>query len=343
MTRRLLSIVLILVFAIAAMPSLGVSQDADQPRRIPIPKKPKTAVPDSAANLPDDSLRTQSDSAGPAPAAEAKAPVETRIWYDESTEAFNVAKREKKQILIVFETKWCTWCQAMNESTWTDDGLVRMATSIIFTRIDGDLDTAMVEKYRVNRFPSVVLATDQGVEVDRFVGYFGPLEMQEELTRALEGTGTMWELDRKLTESKNDPKIMLQIAHEFIERNEPDRANEFLERVKSVDPNGDLGTFDDALFVGAMLERNDRNWYKALESLKQLVKKYPESEWREDAELYIPWLLAQAGDDEEALKKYNEFLDRYGSSSETQWVKRQIAKLEPEPIPTEVPQKPEGQ
>lgn len=349
MTRKTLSVILVLIaLALAAVPALSFAQDADQPRRIPIPKKPKTSVPDSVAadsvaKAPDGAAAQQPDSAVPVPAEEAKAPVEARIWYDDYTEAFNVAMREKKQILVVCETEWCKWCQAMNESTWTDDGLLKMATSLVFTRIDGDLDTAMIEKYRVNRFPTVVLATDQGIEVDRFVGYFGPRELQEELTRALEGTGTMWELERKLTEMKNDPKIMVRIAREFIERNEPERANEFLERVKMADQEGEMGTSDDALFVGAMIERNDHNWYKALESLKQLVKKYPESEWREDAELYIPWLLAQAGDDEEAVKKYNEFLDKYGSSSETQWVKLQIAKLEEPAVPTEVPTKPEGQ
>lgn len=344
MIRKTLPAILVLfALALAAAPAVSFAQDADQPRRIPVAKKPKPAVPDSVAKARDDEATAKSASAAPAPAVEAKAPAEHRIWYDNYNEAFNAAMKDKRQLLIICETEWCKWCQAMNESTWTDDGLMGVAKNLILTRIDGDLDTAMIEKYRINRFPTVVLTSDQGVEVDRFVGYFGPREMQEELTRALEGTGTMWELDRKLTEMKNDPKIMVRIAHEFIERNEPDRAHEYLERVKMTDQEGNLGAADDALFVGAMLERNDRNWYKALESLKQLVKKYPESEWREDAELYIPWLLAQAGDGEEALKKYNEFLDKYGSSSETQWVKRQIAKLEPGEIPTEVPTKPEGQ
>lgn len=342
MTRRLLTLILALAFVLAAMPVIGIAQVDDQPRRIPIPKKPKAEVADSAAKAAD-SVASKSDSATPTPAAEAVAPEEDRIWYDTYSEAVDAARRDKRQLLLIFQTEWCKWCQAMNDSTWTDEGVLGMSKSLAFVRLDGDLDTVLVNQFRVNRFPTAILASDQGVEADRFVGYFGPRDMQEELTRALEGTGTMWELERKLTEMKNDPKIMIRIAQEFIERNEPQRANEFLERVKLSDQNGDLGVLDDALYVGAMIERNDHKWYKAIENLKQLLKKFPESEWREDAELYIPWLLAQAGDDEEALKKYNEFLDKYGSSSETQWVKRQIAKLEPEPIPTEVPTKPEGQ
>lgn len=342
MTRRLLSMTLVLVFAVAAMPTVAFAQSDDQPRRIPIPKKPKAEVPDTVAKAAD-TIVTKSDSAASTAASEAKAPEEDRIWYDTYAEAVDAARRNKRQLLLIFQTEWCKWCQAMNDSTWTDEGILGMGKSLAFLRLDGDLDTVLVNQFRVNRFPTAILASDQGVEADRFVGYFGPRDMQEEFTRALEGTGTMWELERKLTEMKNDPKIMIRIAQEFIERNEPGRANEYLERVKMTDQNGDMGVLDDALYVGAMIERNDHKWYKAIENLKQLVKKFPESEWREDAELYIPWLLAQAGDDEEALKKYNEFLDKYGSSSETQWVKRQIAKLEEPAVPTEVPPKPEGQ
>jgi thioredoxin-like negative regulator of GroEL len=326
-----------------ALPLAALAQDKDQPRRIPTPKKPKPEVPDSVAKAAEGAAAPREDSVAPAPAAEVEPPEEEPIWYDKYADAVEAARRNKRQLLLVFQTEWCKWCQMMNEKTWQDETVLSMAKSLVFTRVDGDLDTTLVTQFRVNRFPTAILASDQGVEADRFVGYFEPREMQEELTRALEGTGTMWELERKLTEMKNDPKIMIRIAQEFIERNEPERANEYLERVKMSDQNGALGTLDDALYVGAMIERNDRNWYKAIENLKQLLKKFPDSEWREDAELYIPWLLAQAGDDEEALKKYNEFLDKYGSSSETQWVKRQIAKLEPEQIPTEVPIKPEGQ
>jgi len=268
-----------------------------------------------------------------------------RTWYDSFTEATNVARQTKRQMLLVYQTEWCRWCQTMNDSTWADTDILNMANSLIFTRIDGDLDTATVSKYHVTRFPTTILTSDQGIEVDRFVGYFGPRDLQEEITRALEGDGTLWELERRLSETKNDPKIMLAVARKYLERGEPLRAIEFLERAGMADQSGDAGVADDVLFAKAQIKRDERNWYKAIEDLKQLVKKYPESEWREDAELYIPWLYAQAGDDKEALKRYNEFLGNYGSSTETQWVKRQLAKLEPamEKVPAQAPPEPEGQ
>ena len=266
------------------------------------------------------------------------------VWYDSWLEASNVARESKQQMLVAIQAEWCNWCRMMNDSTWTSPEFLQQAKNIVLVRIDGDLDTTTVAKFHVSRVPTTILVTDQGAEVDRFVGYFNARDFQEEFTRALEGTGTMWELERKQTETRGDPKVAFAIARELIERGEMPRAQEFLTRVKAADASGSLGIGDDALFVEAQIERDDKNWYKALEDLKKLIKDFPKSEWREDAELYIPWLYAKTGDKKEALKKYNEFLDNYGSSTETQWVKRQIAKLEtPKDVPAENPSPTEGQ
>ena len=266
-----------------------------------------------------------------------------RTWYDNYAAAAQVAIRDKRQMLLVFQAEWCKWCKAMDDTTWVDPSVLNFAKSLIFARVDADLDTATVGRFHVRRFPTVILTSDQGIEVDRFIGYFPPEELREELTRAMEGESTVWEYDRILKE-RNDGQVMIRMAREYIDRGEPTRAMEFITRAKSGDMQGDMGVLDDAMFVEALIEREDRHWYKSLEILKKLVKDHPKSEWREDADLYIPWLLAQAGDEAEAIRKYNEFLETYGSSTETQWVKRQIAKLEAEEeTPTAAPSNPEGQ
>lgn len=233
----------------------------------------------------------------------------------------------------------------MDDSTWSDPSILALAKNTVFTRLDGDIDTSVVARYNVRRFPTLIVVSSQGVESDRLVGYYGPRELHEEMTRILEGGGTIPDLERRLSESRNDPKIMIALARKYLARGEPSRAQEYIDRIKTTDRDGSMGVADDALFVAAMLEREDRSWYKAIEHLRKLVKDFPESEWREDAELYLPWLYAQAGDDKESLKRYNEFLSKFGSSSETQWVKRQMAKLEERKSDSgdEVPSQSEGQ
>lgn len=290
-------------------------------------QKPKRAVADSSEkSIPD----TTTDS--------------VRTWYYSYAEAAQAASKDKRQLLLVFETEWCQWCKAMNDTTWVDPSVLSFAKTLVFTKIDADIDTVTAARYHVQRFPTAILTSDQGIEADRFVGYFRPDKFREELTRAMEGEGTIWELERILKE-RNDARIMIRMAREYLERGEPDRSLEFLTRAKSTDVDGDLGVIDDAMFVEAMVERQDKNWYKSLELLRKLVKNYPESEWREDSELYIPWLLARAGDEKAAIREYNEFLEIYSGSAETEWVKHQLEKLEADTmaVPTSEPSTPEGQ
>jgi thioredoxin-like negative regulator of GroEL len=292
---------------------------------------------DDTPVTPDTTAASVSDS------ATAPTPEPERTWHESFSSASQIAVRDKKQMLLVFETEWCQWCKAMNDTTWVDPQVLSFAKGIIFVRIDADLDSTTVQRFHVGRFPTAILTTDQALEVDRFVGYFPPGKFREELTRAMEGESTVWEYERILKE-RNDGHVMVRMAREYIERGEPGKSLELLLRAKSADFDGNLGVLDDAMFVEAMIERDDRNWYKSLTILKKLVKDHPKSEWREDSELYIPWLLAQAGDEEEAIRKYNEFLNTYGGSTETQWVKRQIAKLEAEEEAAKgEPLNPEGQ
>ncbi len=324
--RRLI-VISVLVASMCSLAAELHSQSDDQPRRIPRPSR--TAAADTLRqSVPDDtSSSSKSEAVTLAPAASAKSDT-LIIWHQPYISASSRARNERKQLLIVVEAEWSPWSKAMSESTWTDQRILAFAKTVIFTRVDADIDTAVISQYRVNRIPTAILATDQGAEIDRFVGYMPPDEMLEELRRGMEGDGTMWDLDRKLNESRNDAKVMVRIAHEFRERGELERAREYLDKARNADPDGAQGMADDVLFLTAQLERDKGNWYKALEPLKQLVKKFPESEWREDAEIYIGWLYEQAGDEKEAIKKYNEFLKEFASSTETQWVKRQVAELE---------------
>ncbi|HWO56946.1 MAG TPA: thioredoxin family protein [bacterium] len=267
----------------------------------------------------------QDDTAATPPAAGDSAPAP--VWQESFDRAVGIATGERRQMLLVFQTEWCPWSRAMNESTWTDTQILERAKTLVFVRIDGDLDTATVSRFRVSRFPTTILATDKAVEVDRFVGYFGPRELDKELTRALEGTGTVWELERLTSETKNDPKVLLALGKKYIERNEFDRAAEYLSRAKLLDQDGGLGVVDDILFTEARIERERKNWYKAIEIFKKLIKDHPESEWREDSELYTAWLYAQASDRKEATKRFTQFLKERSGSSETQWVQRQLNRL----------------
>jgi len=265
--------------------------------------------------------------------AGAQVPVDTSAatsidWAGSYDQAKRLADTTKRQILLDLYTDWCRWCRVMDESTFTDPGVIALQKRLVFVRIDAEADTAMARRYAVWGYPTVVLTNTEGLEVDRVVGYLPPPRFQKTIVDYLEGRGVLWDLERRAREKPSDMALVFAMGESNMRRGEFDKARTQFEQVVARDAKNESGRVDDAAFALAMMQRRQESWYKAIEGFKQVVKKYPKSEWCEDAAIYIPWLYAQAGDTTDALKFYNGFLKDFKNSTEVDWVQERIRELE---------------
>lgn len=251
-------------------------------------------------------------------------------WMTDYSEAVDKAGRLDRHIITEFYTDWCKWCKKMDDSTFTDSAVIAMGKKFLFLRVNAEVDTSLANRFHVSGYPTVILLEKGGSEVDRVLGYKPPPEFAETMEGYLEGKGTYWSLEKDNREKPNDPEVMFLMGKKKAERGNPEEARAQFERVVSLDKKNSSGYADDAQFQLGLMQRRDHSWYKAIEAFRSVIKNYPESELTEDAQLYIGWLYAKAGDTKEALKSYKEFLKQFSKSSETDWVKTQIQKLEDE-------------
>jgi thiol-disulfide isomerase/thioredoxin len=105
----------------------------------------------------------------------AKVPFE---WNHALAPALAKAKTEKKLVFIDFETTWCGPCKSMDEWIWTDaDVATAMSGKYIGVKLDGDVEKAIVAKYKVAGYPTMLVVDGAGNEVWRAVGYQSSKEM----------------------------------------------------------------------------------------------------------------------------------------------------------------------
>jgi thiol-disulfide isomerase/thioredoxin len=105
----------------------------------------------------------------------AKVPFE---WSHALVPALAKAKAEKKLVFIDFETTWCGPCKSMDEWIWTDaEVAAAMAGKYIGVKLDGDIEKAIVKKYTVAGYPTMLVIDAAGKEVWRAVGYQSSKEM----------------------------------------------------------------------------------------------------------------------------------------------------------------------
>lgn len=249
-------------------------------------------------------------------------------WMTDYDAAVAQAGTTDRHIIAEFSTDWCKWCKKMEDSTFSDPQVIALGKQFLFLRINAEVDTALANRFHVSGYPTVILLEKAGNEVDRILGFEPPAEFAETIKGFYEGKGTFWVLEKDNREKPNDPKTLYLMGKKQAERGDIENARLQFGRVIQLDKKNSSGYADDAQFQLAILQRKEQNWYKAVEAFRTVVNDYPESELTEDAQIYIGWLYAKAGDSQEAIKSYKKFLKDFSKSSETNWVKQQIQQLE---------------
>jgi tetratricopeptide (TPR) repeat protein len=249
-------------------------------------------------------------------------------WKTSLDSAIKVAADSSWPVLADFYTDWCKWCKIQDESTFTDSRVIAMTRTFIFARLNAEVDTAKAREFGVNGYPTVILLDKTGREVDRLLGYNRPAEFVKTVENYLRGVGTKAAIEAEVRQKPQDLKLKYALAEKHVGRGEFDQARSLFQQILNTDPKNGSGVTDKAVFEMAVLHRKEKNWYKAIEGFRRFIKAYPKSDLREDAETYIPWLHAKAGDTKEALKYYRAFLKSFSGSSQADWVKEQIKLLE---------------
>lgn len=100
-------------------------------------------------------------------------------WVSNLDAALVTAKKQKKDVLVEFTgSDWCPPCIAMRKKVFSQKAFVETASKN-YVLVEIDLPKAnkelaaknepLVEKYKIDGFPTVVLLTSEGKEFSRFV------------------------------------------------------------------------------------------------------------------------------------------------------------------------------
>ncbi len=91
-------------------------------------------------------------------------------WF-EYDEGMNRAQLENKMVMLYFHTDWCSWCKKMEAETFKDSDVISESRNFVSMKVDGDERTDLVEKYKVNGYPTVVFINTTGKTINKVVGY----------------------------------------------------------------------------------------------------------------------------------------------------------------------------
>ncbi|MFT5464332.1 MAG: thiol-disulfide isomerase/thioredoxin, partial [Planctomycetota bacterium] len=94
-------------------------------------------------------------------------------------EALAEAKSKGVPLLLDFETTWCGPCKLMDQLVYGALDVVNAATKhrIVAVKVDGDERRDLVEQYKVEGYPTILLIAPDGTLTRRVIGYQSVAEM----------------------------------------------------------------------------------------------------------------------------------------------------------------------
>ncbi len=105
-------------------------------------------------------------------------------WAKSYTDGLAQASRQHKPLFISFHTPGCAWCAKMDAETFTDPTVVELSRQFVCVRVESDVDPAVVERYRVFAYPTLLFADSGGHELSRIASYVEPSEFAGVLRNA---------------------------------------------------------------------------------------------------------------------------------------------------------------
>jgi len=99
-------------------------------------------------------------------------------WGHAFTDALAKAKAGNKKVFIDFETDWCGPCKSMDQWIWTDAEVAeQLKVDYVGVKLDGDIEKALVKRFAVSGYPTMIVLDSAGRELWRAVGYQSSKEM----------------------------------------------------------------------------------------------------------------------------------------------------------------------
>jgi thiol-disulfide isomerase/thioredoxin len=99
-------------------------------------------------------------------------------WSHDLDAALAQAKTAGRKVFIDFETDWCGPCKSMDQWIWTDAEVAALLNAgYVGVKLDGDIEKALVKRFKVAGYPTMIVLDGSGAESWRAVGYQSSKEM----------------------------------------------------------------------------------------------------------------------------------------------------------------------
>lgn len=228
-------------------------------------------------------------------------------WFHGTLEqALAQAKAENKLVLMDVGAYWCPPCHQLDEEVFVVPAVgQRLAEGYVALHVDAEKGEGpeLVERYRVQAYPTVLVLEATGIEKGRVVDFLPAEALLEALERIASGGNVLAELEDAVENDPDDLTKRYALGHAQLLAADAAAGRPTLDAVLVGDPLNELGLaskslYDIALFSTYKLEGEPE---AAISEFRALQRRFPESKEAVRAHRYIGRIQCGLGRTDEAI------------------------------------------
>jgi len=164
-------------------------------------------------------------------------------FVNESFEkAIKEAKQENRFVLIDFYTVWCGSCKAYDKFVFNKPEIIKyIRDKFIALSIDAEKGEgiALGKKYEVLSYPQIIIAHQDGKEIDRITGYDSkysenPQEFIKKINSILDGSSTLISLENDVRSNPTDIPLKEKLIQEYMQRDQYSKITPYAKELMQV-------------------------------------------------------------------------------------------------------------
>lgn len=197
-------------------------------------------------------------------------------WLDSLEKGEKIARKNGKPILLDIYADWCGYCRRMQARVYPNNSVSKQTDKFVKVRLNGEKHPAIMRKYKVRGFPTIVFLNQFGSLLDTVRGYRSVSQFQQKLRDVLVRVDKTRNI---LDQIKGDPEsvhLQYKAGLFYYENNKLREARQYFEKaVRSSDRRAPESKRD-ALFNLAVVYMDSKDYRGAINYWSSYLGQYPE-------------------------------------------------------------------
>jgi tetratricopeptide (TPR) repeat protein len=235
-------------------------------------------------------------------------------WFDGTLEAaLAAAKTEGKLVFVDVGAYWCPPCHQLDEEVFVRAEVGEfLGQHYIAVHLDAEKGEGpdVVDQYKVQAYPTMLVLEASGIEKGRLVDFLPADAFIEAMKRLAAGQNVLQDLVAAVESKPDDAKARYALGHAYALAAQREQAEAEFEEVMLADPRDEMRLasevlHDRAMFFTFKLDGDEKG---AIESLRELQQRFPESKASQRAYRTIGRLYNELGDPDHAIASLDAML-----------------------------------